>query len=209
MKFIFLLEGKTERIGLPAFLQKWLDPKLNQPVGIRTRNMGGCGEFIQDSVSRANKELADPKNGDLIAVIGLLDLYGPQKFYPLHVETVEDRQNWGKHYFEDRVNDPRFRMYFAVHELEAWLLSRPDLFPREISRKFPDKIKHPENVNFDTPPGKLLDSLYYQNVKRHYNKVVDGGNFFERLDPNDVHQKCPYFRAMMDELLQLAHKAGL
>ncbi len=36
MKFILLVEGKTERDAAAAFFKRWLDPQLRQPVGIRT-----------------------------------------------------------------------------------------------------------------------------------------------------------------------------
>jgi len=35
MKFILFVEGRTEDKALPAFLKKWLDPRLESPVGIR------------------------------------------------------------------------------------------------------------------------------------------------------------------------------
>jgi hypothetical protein len=209
MNFIFLVEGKTERLGLPAFLKKWLDPRLSQPVGIRPRNMGGCSDFISDAVGITMKELADPANRDLIAVIGLLDLYGPQKFYPNGVASIADRCQWGRRFFEEKVANPRFKMYFAVHETEAWLLSGPELFPRQVAEKLPGKIREPEKVDFDEPPAKLLDKLYYQYLKRHYNKVVYGNSYFRALDPNIVYCKCPYFATMMDELEEMAHRAGL
>ena len=100
-------------------------------------------------------------------------------------------------------------MFFAVHEVEAWLLSCPDLFPRTVASKFPGRVQYPEMVDFDTPPAKLLDNLYNQALKRDYNKVVFGYDLFQKLDPNVVYQKCPYFARMMEEMLKLAHQAGL
>ena len=209
MKFIFLVEGHTEQKGLPRFFKKWLDPQLRQPVGIKIRNLGGCSQFIREVSQQAQAELARQKiNNDLIAVIGLLDLYGPQGFYPSNLIAVEDRYRWGKQYFEKQVNHPGFRMYFAVHEVEAWLLSRPDLFPRDIAKRLSEKAHHPEMVNFDEPPAKLLDNLYYTHLKRHYDKVLNGGDLFQVLDPQEVHHKCPYFGAMMNDLLIMAREAG-
>ena len=42
-------------------------------------------------------------------------------------------------------------------------------------------------------------------VKRNYKKVTEMRNRLPALDPDKVYQKCPYFREMMDEMLQLAH----
>jgi len=35
MKFVLFVEGPTERLSLPSFLKRWLDARLNQPVGIQ------------------------------------------------------------------------------------------------------------------------------------------------------------------------------
>ncbi|MEN6436959.1 MAG: TOPRIM nucleotidyl transferase/hydrolase domain-containing protein, partial [Syntrophobacter sp.] len=35
MKFILLVEGHTEKIALPDFFKRWLDPRLKQRVGIQ------------------------------------------------------------------------------------------------------------------------------------------------------------------------------
>ena len=43
----------------------------------------------------------------------------------------------------------KFRLFFAVHEFEAWLLSQPDIFPREIKNALQNRIAQPEQVNFD------------------------------------------------------------
>jgi hypothetical protein len=72
-------------------------------------------------------------------------------------------------------------MFFAVHEVEAWLLARPELFPPAVASKILGRVQHPETVNFDTPPAKLLNALYNQALKRDYNKVVFGSNFFPAL----------------------------
>jgi hypothetical protein len=70
-------------------------------------------------------------------------------------------------------------------------------------------IEHPETVNFDTPPSKLLDRLYKQHLKRDYDKVTNGCDFFRKLDPNLAYQRCPHFAIMLDEMLALAQQAGL
>ena len=75
--------------------------------------------------------LEGPKQTEILAVIGLMDLYGP-RFYPGHLSTADERHQWAKEHFEKQVGLDRFRMFFAVHEFEAWLSSQPDIFPRDI-----------------------------------------------------------------------------
>ena len=98
----------------------------------------------------------------------------------------------------------RFFQFFAVYEVEAWLLSEPKNFPFVIQKAFTNKIDHPETVNFDEPPAKLLERLYSSYVKRTYKKVVNGKELFGRLDPDVAYQKCPKLKVLLDKMLELA-----
>jgi len=98
----------------------------------------------------------------------------------------------------------KYRHFFAVHETEAWLVTRPDLFPKEI-RATLAKQKPPEQINFNTPPGKLLEDLFMKHVKRAYVKTTAGKNIFPKLDPAKVAEQCPYLHAMLIELRQIAY----
>ena len=208
MKFVLFVEGHTEKKSIAPFLKRWLDPQLRQPVGIQIVRFDGWPEMVKDLPHAVRLHLEVPGKDQIIAVLALLDLYGPT-IYPGHLKTAEERCRWAVEELTRKVGQDRFRMFFAVHEVEAWLLSRPELFPPLIASKFPGNIQHPETVNFNIPPAKLLDTLYNQVLKRDYNKVVFGSNLFQGLDPNEVYRKCPHFAAMMDEMLRLAKGAGL
>jgi len=208
MKFVLFVEGYTEKKAIASFLKRWLDPRLNQPVGLQAVRFDGWAEMVKDMSNKTRLHLDGPKQEQIIAVVALLDLYGPT-IYPGHLTSAEERYTWAVQDLTKQVGRDRFRMYFAMHEVEAWLLSRPDLFPREIAGKFPGTVEHPETVNFDTPPSKLLGRLYKQYLKREYDKVTNGYDFFRKLEPNVAYQKCPHFAAMLDEMLALAKQAGL
>lgn len=105
---------------------------------------------------------------------------------------------------EDKVKEKNFFQFFAVHEVEAWLLSQPEIFPSNIRNAFPGKIVQPETVNFDEPPAKLLDRLYRQYTKRTYKKVVNGKELFDKLDPAVAYEKCRRLRELLDKMLDLA-----
>ena len=85
-------------------------------------------------------------------------IYGPT-FYPPGKTTADERFAWGKEHFEKEVGLEKFRLFFAVHEFEAWLLSHARHFltgdqetlcqPRsEAARKGQLWVE---------PPAKLLD----------------------------------------------------
>jgi len=185
-----------------------LDPQLKQPVGIQVVPYKGYAEWARKFATRARMHLEGPKQAEIIAVIGLLDLYGPD-FYPTHLGTVQEQYDWGVKHFQREAGQDRFRMFFAVHEFEAWLLSQPEIFPREVGDVLRGTIELPETVNFNQPPAKMLDKVYKQRTKRNYKKTTYGTQLFAKLDPLIAVTKCPYLKAMLDEMLSLARAVGL
>ncbi|MDE8345041.1 MAG: DUF4276 family protein [Acidocella sp.] len=208
MKFIRFVEGHTEHKAVPAFLKRWLDARLREPVGIKSVRFEGWPELVADMQKKAHLYLAGANSGEVIAVISLLDLYGPT-IYPRDKQTAGERCNWGKAHFEKQVGHHKFRHFFAIHKTEAWLLSEPKLFPAEIGERLPGKVSKPETVNFDQPPAVLLDNLYRQTKGRSYKKVVYGSQLFAKLNPEVAYDKCPALKALLDEMLRLAKDAGL
>lgn len=206
MKFIIFVEGYTEKEIIPTFLKKWLDPRLIRPVGIKPVRFDGWKELVKDTRTKFDLYINSPEKDDIIAVIALLDLYGLD-FFPSNKETAIDRYSWAKNHLESQVNHhPKFRQFFAVHEIEAWLLSNPDLFSGEIKKLIPSKP--PEHINFNEPPASLLDRLYMSKIGRHYKKVVNGKELFSKLDPNIAVEKCPMLKELLTEMLVLAKDAG-
>jgi hypothetical protein len=208
MKFILLVEGRTERDAAAALLKRWLDPQLRQPVGIQVVSFDGYADLVRNMGTKARMHLEGPKRSEIVGVVGLLDLYGPT-LYPPDKTTADERFAWGKEHFEKEVGLEKFRLFFAVHEFEAWLLSQPDIFPGDIKNALQNKVAQPEMVNFTEPPAKLLDRIYKQQTRRNYKKTTHGKQLFAKLDPATAAAKCPYLKAMLEEMLNLAKGAGL
>lgn len=202
MKFILFVEGTTEAKALPAFFKRWLDPRLDQPIGIDAVHFDGVAELIAESPSRAEKYLNATRR-EVVAVIALLDLQGLPLSYPASVTSTAETVEWAKREMESRANNTRFRQFFIVHELEAWLLSDLAIFPKDLLSAFPDKAKQPEKVNSHEPPSKLLARLY-QKMNKKYKKPVDGEKLFSKLNPETAYAKCPHLKALLDEMLTLA-----
>jgi hypothetical protein len=152
--------------------------------------------------------LDGPQRDEIVAVIGLLDLYGPD-FYPDQVTSASERHDWAVEHIQQEVNREDFRMFFAVHEYEAWLLSQPTILPAEVRSAIPGRATQPETVNFVEPPAKLLDRIYKARLRRTYKKTTYGKELFRELDPAVAVQRCPYLRSMLEEMLRLAKAAGL
>jgi len=206
MRFVLLVEGATEK-ALASFLKRWLDTHLDPKVGIQTSKPGGgCCRLLEDMPKKAKTYLGDPKAGDLIGVVGLLDLHGLP--HPSHVLSAAERLNWWTKEIEGKVNNPRFRVFFAVHDVEAWLLSQPEVFSRAIQSELQDRAEAPESVDFDEPPCKLLQRVFRRTTGREYKKIVHGTEFFRKLDPEVASSKCPQLRRLLGHLLEEAARAG-
>ena len=205
MKFILFVEGYTEKKALSDFFKRWIDPRLDQRVGLKIVRFEGWPELIKDSPQKARLYLEE---NDVIAVFALLDLYGPT-IYPDGMQGANERYKWAKSYLERKVENPRFHQYFAVHETEAWLLSNPDLFPKAVKNALPAGVQNPEEINFDQPPSRLLGKLYREKTGRGYKKVAHGKNLFDKLDPETAYQKCPHLKRLLDDMLKIARETGL
>jgi hypothetical protein len=205
VKFVLFVEGFTESRALPDFLRRWLDTRVTPRVGIRMVRFSGWRDYCAEIGKKVALNLSGRAGADIIAAIGLLDLYGPT-FYPADKRNASERYAWAKAHLEGTVAHPRFRQHFAVHETEAWLLSSPEILPEPVASALPGKCAHPETVNFDEPPARLLDRLYRTQLRRPYAKVIDGTNLFQRISPDQAHARCPYLGRLLDEMLDLARK---
>lgn len=206
MKLVLFVEGHTET-ALPRFFKRWLDARLPQPVGIRTVRFTGWRDYYDEIATKVELNLSGKAGAGVAGGIGLLDLYGPD-FYPKSAATPAERYSWAKKHLEDKVGHPRFRQCFAVHETEAWLLAAPENLPREVGKALPPRSKNPEEVNFDEPPGKLLGRLYREKLSRTYKKVIDGGDLFRALPPEQAAERCPHLKSLLNEMLQLVQIEG-
>jgi len=211
MKFVLCVEGQTEHKVLAEFLKRWLDHRLSGSVGVSTANLRGLSHFLRKTPRKALEHLDGPRRAKTIAVIGLLDLYGPQHrdFYPKNLASADERYTWGKREVETQVGHERFRMFFAVHEVEAWILSQPEIIPPEVRRRIGRNLNEPERVDFGNHPSKVLNDAYRSGTDRTYKKTVHGRDLFNRLDPEVAYEKCPHLKEMLDDMLQLARQAGL
>jgi hypothetical protein len=193
LKIVLLMEGWTEK-ALPEFLKRWLDPQLPQPIGIKPVRFEGEADYRRKAAKRVELYLAE---GDTAAVFGLLDLYGLRLDFPVRADR-DEKIAFARHELTRTVGNshPKFRQHFAVHETEAWLLSNPALFPNV---PLPPICARPEEVDFHEPPAQLLARLTGDAKKTTRARVL-----FPRLDPALVYDKCPNFKAMMDEMLAFA-----
>ncbi len=200
MRFVLIVEGDTEKRSIEGLVRTDLKKKTGKNIGVTAVNIRGYGNFRRDLPGKVQKFINSPDKGEILAVIGLVDLYLTPFAKDVHL-PVPERIATGRRFFEEQVNQDRFRMFFAVHEYEAWLLSDPDRFDAAIREKISIHAKKPEEVNNDEPPSRYLKRIYSEYLHREYKKTVDGKVLMGRINPEQVYEKCPNYREMIDFLI--------
>ncbi len=197
-KIILFVEGQTERQILSSFIKRTLDTNIK----ISIINFKGSGNFIKEIKRKVWLQIQSPQKDDIIFTFGLLDWHGFKDKLPNNVKNMIEGPEAGSQYIENLVHQDKFKMFFAVYELEAWLLSEPDIFPNKIINELKNRIssKRPEEINFNEPPSKLINQLYIKHLNSNFKKVVNGKLLFEELDKNKVLEQCPYFANMISDI---------
>jgi len=213
VRFVVLVEGDTERRMLGRLLGCWLNKegRLGSKVGVHAESVGGCPATAPETVRRAATHLTAPKRSDVIAVAALSDWYTPDQGLQRDVpKETADPIAWAASRLERKANlGPRFRAFFAVHEIEAWLWSQPDVLPRDVAAAVAADKRAPEEVNENEPPSHRLKRLYRKHFNRDYRKVADGANLFRELRPEVAYDRCPHLAKMLDWMLEKARETGL
>ncbi len=202
MRIILIVEGDTEKRSIEGLIRRQLLEMTGKKIGVTAINVNGYGNFFHDIPQRVKKYLTGPDRDEILAVAGLMDLYKSPYARDVH-RPVSDRVIEGTRLFEESVRQDRFRMFFAVHEYEAWLLSDVEKFDPAIRSRIASHARYPEEVNTDEPPSKYLKRLYSEYLHREYKKTVDGTVLMGRIDPQRVYDQCPNYRAMIDFFVSL------
>ncbi len=210
MRFVLFVEGDTERLGLPSFFGRWLDRRsaAGAKVGMKVVTLRGLGVFQTKIKRRAEEYLTGKMSGKTVAAFGLLDLHGLQhgdffdgapKAAQSGLPSVESRVRFGTEKMERLVGLERFHMFFAVHEIEAWMLSQPEILA-PADKYLGRNVDTPEAINFDNPPSKVLHTAYSRAFKQSYLKTINGPALLEKLDVDIAYEKCPNLARMFDTM---------
>lgn len=194
MRIVFLVEGDTEQKTFPPFFRRWLASRQLMHVGIRAISLDGGAKFAKEAAQRAQDLLSGRTKERIEAVFGVLDVHGNLS------DGSDAKIQRSVEEIETLVGDPRFRMFYAKFETEAWLLSDKSIFPTDIQARIAS-AGAPESR---ARPAKDLDSWYRTDLGSQYKKTVNGFNLFSRLDPDIAAHKCPHLRKILDALLDVA-----
>ena len=203
---VVLVEGNSEK-WLDDFIHQLLTRKLPDAPQVQTVNMGGKDSYLKEVAARVQRYAAQEI---ALAMFGLLDLYrfadNLKGFDYSPNSTVAEKVGQAREHVVSKIA-PQFRsqfhQHFAVHEFEAYLLSDPKVFN---SIDISDLTDEPEAVNFDSPPSRRLIQRY-EAIGREYRKQTMARFLLPKVDPTLVYEKCLYFRAMIDEMIETVSQA--
>lgn len=200
-RIVLFVEGDAETMTLSSFFHKWIDPQLpaQTKVGFIVENFKGINKYLDQLETQLDLNL---NRGRANFVVGIVDLYGlPSQIDLSKCLTRKDKVQSARQQILQHVPAKlrkRFRLHFAVHEFEAWLLAYPEKWPQSIRDQITKKA--PEDVNFNEPPAKFVKRL----LRGSYKKTVMGRNILRTADPQIAIDKCPYLKLLAEDLLQIA-----
>lgn len=70
MKIVLFVEGHTEKLALPSFFKRWLDPQLPQPIGIKTVRFEGWRDYYDEIGKKVSLNLSGKAGADVVGAIG-------------------------------------------------------------------------------------------------------------------------------------------
>ena len=186
-RIVILCEGDTEEVAIRNFIvRQWHSDNL-KAIGLHAVNLNGK---LQDGIVKAPLYLDEE---DVRAVFTLVDLYGMSKVVHNQNDSLDAKVMRVRDWFRERVKHPRVTDFFphvCVHETEAWLLAEGLALAKRLgdSKIVPDP--QAEEKNFQSPPQKRVDELFFSRKKDHYRKIRDGGPLFGALQFEPIYKTC-------------------
>lgn len=219
MKFIkILVEGQTEETFVRDILNPYFASQqlfLDAIVADTKKARGGKSAFKGGGKNYAKIENSLRPlfyDSSALAVTTMFDLYELAKGFP----GLDDEDLQLKHgieraeYLEEKwreqfSNHHHFIPYLAVHEFEALLFTKPEIFAQEIPeideniveqlQVIRKRYQSPEEINLDEPPSKRILDLIPS-----YRKTQTGILIAVEIGIEAMRQECPHFDAWLKKL---------
>lgn len=223
-RLLLLVEGQTEEAIANLVLRLHLASLgvfVERASLLRTKELpegrpykGGVRTYAQ--MSRDTRRLL----GDSAAhVTTLIDYYGLPKDFPGLVAAKAHSDVLGRvkaleAAFSADINHPRFRLFLALHELEAWIFAAPaeaeqhlgikglaaELAATALASGGAERVNDGPATH---PSLRLADVVQRLGAKR-YGRVGDGPEIVAKAGLATIRGGCPHFAQWLDWLESLA-----
>lgn len=213
MRIKLYCEGRTER-GIRELLAPVREELRGKGRGLDVLSLQGNAQLLKKLGAKVRESI---RSGDTIAVFCLIDLRKIDEALPPELKAALGGQSWvrmpirdrvawlqdnvGRHLVDVEYRD-RFRLFVAVHEVEALVLADPGPLRKKLRQNALGPWPNPEEVNDEKPPAAVLNELFRKHHPRRsaYHKTKDGVPLLQSLDLGKVCSSCPYFRQLVDAL---------
>ena len=120
-----------------------------------------------------------------------------------HARMLCDLDNSPKHVEADLreydLLDRRNEVFYMIQEMEAWILSQPDVIDKfyceDVSRRVPKK-----QVELIAEPDKELQNITRNSRRGKYHKVKHGSQLLQMLDAGRLYTDFADFKRLIDNL---------
>ena len=184
--------------------------------GIASRTHRGGRIGYDECVKNIRRYLRTAAHCELVALV--YDYYGLDPSFTTNLTLAANRPVSAperaaaiRQRLEADIDDPRFHFFVQLHEFEAYLFCRPDLFAahhrspaleQQMRRILADFNGQPEAINdgVATAPSKRIEQLL---APRYYAKTTDGVAVAGAIGVADIREQCPAFDAFCQRLDRL------
>jgi hypothetical protein len=203
-RIVVLCEGDSEELASKYFLRRQLDQAGLKPVGLHPVNLFAK---LEDVFVKTRKFHADTR---VLAVFTLIDLYGMNRVNHRPEATLDEKVTTVRDWLRSGVQDidPEFfHPHVSVHDLEAWFLAEGRSLGKRIGLATLRPDPHAETRDFEKPPKRHVNELFIRHRNRGYDEVRDGTPMFRDLEHAPVYETCRHYRALYDDLVDVASRA--
>ena len=211
MRIHVFCEGQTEE----SFVRQCLAPHFEElscwlnPIVVRTGPHGKGGSSSYEKIRR--QILQKCKEDPTAFVTTMLDVYGLPKDFPGRQTPPPpplNRARFLMQCFQEDIFQPNFLANLTVHEFEALLFSKPEIFSNWFDAPIAGELcairsryPTPEDINQspDTAPSKRILALCPTYQKKAYGTLI-------ALDIGlaTIRKNCPHFDSWLRQLEQIA-----
>ncbi len=203
-------EGQTER-GLKELLTPIREELRVKGLGITIGSYTGNAQLLKKIGSATKKAIEDGSP----AVFCAIDLHNVHKAFSGGLREALGQMNWEamevtrrvewlrthiRNHCVEREYKNKLHPHVLVHEIEALMFADPGRIASKLKVRSIGSFHNPEEINDQNPPKKVLRNLYRQHVKRRYYEQRDGVPLLQSVDFDLVYNKCPNFKALVDDL---------
>lgn len=214
MKRVYIYcEGQTEEAFVNAVLYPYFQPQDIYVFPIICTTKRSAGQKFRGGVTdygKIRRELQRLcRSHPQALVTTMIDYYAMPPETPgldsSYMDLME-RIAFVERAVTEDIGETNCSFNFLVHEFEAVLFSRPEVFELITTPQVVEQLEAvrqsyptPEHINnsVETAPSKRILSLIPQ-----YRKVGDGVSLAELIGIDAIRESCPHFRAWTDVVLR-------